>query len=253
MIKYLKALILIFSLAFTFNVQAAPAINVCAVTQLYSFLMDLKNIYNLNLYIDTASDLYADIANNNTQCDIVLSYDEKLPINLIRSNKAHAASLVPIAKTLLIVLAHDPKLFANNNKTPIVKQRLKSLALADTRLTPVGFATHEVVKSSNFPTQYLKDRIYRADHEYQVLSMLINKHVQTGIVSLVTFKGIDNQNQYSYYIIPQQEYPELLYYALLAKDSVNKNHVIKLFKDLKTNATVQALYLKHGLISLNDQ
>lgn len=250
MIKSIKIAILSLCLCFSFTTQAAP-IKVCAVTQLYGFLSELKQTYQLDVYIDTASDLYSAIANNEKQCDILLSYDEKLPISLIRSNKAHGASLVPIAKTSLIVLAQDPKLFANNSNQAIIKHQLKSLAIADTRLTPVGFATHEVVKKASFPTNYLKDKIYRAEHEYQILSMIINKHVQTGIVSLVAFKGIDKQNQYSYYLIPQKDYPELLYYAVLFKDSINKNDVINFLKDLRANTKLNNIYLKYGLKSLN--
>lgn len=255
MFNIIKFIIFLFITTFFINnATASPnKVKICSVVQLYSTMTALQHVapYKFDLVFDTPTDLYARIANNELQCDLLLSSDERLPITLIRGGKGQASGMVPFAIAPLILLAKDPNLF-KYNLNAISKKQLKSLALPDARLTPVGFATHQIVKTSAFPTEYLKSKIYRADQEYQILSLISNGYVQAGFVTLPLYKDLENPQDYSYWLIPRKYYPDIFYYVLLLKNAVNNNNAINIMRYLVENPQVVKILKQYGFEDPNN-
>lgn len=250
MIKKLCALGLFL---FATNTMASnDKISICATSQMYHALDAISMQRNdIETYIASPSDLYAKISNNEIKCNIVISSDEKLPIELIRSNKAEAASMQPLVRAPLILWSKNPYLFKNSDTKVITDKKLKSIALADTALTPVGFATHQIVSSSAFPTNYIKDRIYRGSHEYQVFSMVDSENVESGFITMPLIKGINKMANGSYWVVPKSYHADILYYITLVDKGSNLDHVVDVYKYLKHDEKCHEMYEVFGFELLN--
>ena len=89
-------------------------IKVCAVPQLYAALSTLQGKTKIDFEprFATNNELYALLSNTNTEqlpqlCDLLLSADERLPISLVRTNRALASSLVPFTRAPLVLWSAD--------------------------------------------------------------------------------------------------------------------------------------------------
>lgn len=208
-------------------------IKVCAVPQMYQAINLMQNVSKIKFEptFATANELYAMVANakdNNTiaVCDVLLSSDERLPISLIRSQRAVGSSMVPFAIAPLVFWSRDPDLFSGKNNSPqnlLRKQQIKSLALSTPNLTPVGFATAQLIKNPSFNTAYLKDKTYKSEHEYKVYSMVSNGNVQVGIITKPLVAQITRELNGSYYEVPRNLHSDIQYYAVLMEQSKTNN------------------------------
>lgn len=246
-------------LSFSFLNQALASenmIKVCAVPQLYNALNEIEKHSStlFKTYYATSSDLYATLSNNKTNdtlCDIVLSSDEKLPIRLIRSQKADGSSLKPFAKVPLVLWSKDANLLKNNNGKQLINNGiLKSIAIAKPDLSPVGYATQKVLSSPEIKINGLKDHVFRAEQEYQVYSMVSSGNVQVGIVSKPLVIGINNQNNGSYWEIPRSYYPDIQYYVVVMKEATTKPHVAQLVNNLIHSPKTKDIFKKYGFYDL---
>lgn len=205
----------------------AAELKVCAVPQLYQAVNYLKDHAPVKFepVFGTANELYARIANapgNNTRrvCDVLLSSDERLPISLIRSQKALGSSMKAFARAPLVLWSADPTLFKGHDPHALfAQQKIKSLAIADSSLTPVGYASRQAVRTSGFNTSYLKDKTYRSEHEYQVYSMVSSGNVQAGFVTLPLITSIKHRIPGSFYIVPRSRHSDIQYYGVLLMQS----------------------------------
>ncbi len=199
------------------------ALKICAEPQLYLALTNLQEQQPaalgtpFALYFNTATDLYAQLANNQLKCDVLLSSSERLPILLIRSGKAMPGSMSSFARVPLVLYSADPQLFKDGRTDAISGRKLKSLALPNASLTPAGFAAAEIAARPDFPTNYIKQHIYRAEQEYQVYAMVSGGNVQAGFLTLPLITAKDGSTQGSHWLVPQDLYPPLYYYALSLK------------------------------------
>ena len=219
------------ALSLPLNAQAQNnnPIKVCAVPQLYqalNFLQDHSKV-KFEPHFATANELYAQISNapnNDTTllCDVVLSSDERLPISLIRSQKAVGSSMYPFARSPLVLWSADPKLLNGHDPRLLIeRKKITSFAIASANLTPVGFASNQVVKRNDFKISLIKDRVYKSDHEYQVYSMVANGNVQCGLISKPLIASINNKTPGSYYQVPRSWHSDIQYYVVLLEQSKN--------------------------------
>ena len=231
-------------------ISHAQALQVCAVPQTYGALEAIAKIAPIEFKNNfaTASDIYAKIANQSGKCDLVIAADEKLPILLIRSNKAKSHLKQPLVRAPLLLWSANPNLL-DKTAQAVSQKRLKSIALADPRLTPVGFATHKIVSQSNFPTSYLKGHIYRADHEYQFFAMVAEGNVECGFLTkpLIVKNG---QTFGSYWQVPRNNYPDLIYYALPLNDSKHPRDIQTLIKFLTEDPKALNIFINSGFAKL---
>lgn len=186
---------------------------VCAATQAYGAIEPLKSEQDFSAVYGTSEDLEAKITNGEAACDIVISSDEKLPVVLIRAGLGDRASMRAIARAPLILWSADPTLL-DGQALAVSQKRLKSLALPKAELTPPGFAASRVVERSDFPTEYLKGRIYRTEQEFQVLAMVESGNVQAGFLTRPLILGPDGAPRGSYWQVPRANYPEIDYYLI---------------------------------------
>lgn len=236
--------------------KVEPLLQVCAVPQLYGPLTELASLQQAHpssvfkgqfaLHFDTAGGLYSKIANKTERCDVMLSNSERMPILLVRSQLSEPSSMHAFAKAPLVLYSSDPALFARGAE-PVIKQKLKSLALPKASLTPVGFAAAEVVSSKTFPTNYLKHHLYRAEQEYQVFAMVSSGNVQAGFVTLPLVIGESG----SYWQIPADYYPEICYYAAVLKGSMQLQG-LNFIEMLKTDARAQQSLRTGGFLPLSE-
>ncbi|MDO5351608.1 MAG: molybdate ABC transporter substrate-binding protein [Succinatimonas sp.] len=228
----------------------AQSLQVCAVPQTYGALEAIAKIAPIEFKTDfaTATDIYAKISNQSGRCDLVIAADEKLPILLIRSNKAKSHLKQPLVRAPLLLWSAKTDLL-DKTAQAVSQKRLKSIALADPRLTPVGFATHQIVSQDNFPTAYLKGHIYRADHEYQVYAMVAEGNVECGFLTkpLVVKNG---KALGSYWQVPRNNYPDLIYYALPLNESKYQRDIQTLVKFLTEDPRSMNIFINAGFSKL---
>lgn len=240
----------------SFSAFAAPAdapLQVCAVPQLYHPLLKAQKISNVAYEPVFAAplELYAKISNREIKCDVLLSFDERMPVQLIRASLVDPVSLMPFTRAVLILWSSDPALFARG-VDPVVKRKLKSLAAPKRALTPAGFAASEVLSAKAFPTAYLKDKIYRGSHEYQVMAMAEGGHVQAGFITLpLLYDELGNLRPGSYWQVPRGYHADLLYYACIFKGSARIDEAKQFIGFLKDNEKAQEILNSYGFAPLN--
>ena len=170
--------------AFFASPLQASEVKVCAVPQVYGALEALHEIspVDYSTRYGTANDILSWITNAQEHCDLVISSDEKLPILLIRAQKAQPASLHSFIRAPLLLWSADPRVLDSSLKV-IREKKLKSLCVPRAELTPVGFATKMILAKKEFPTSYLEGKIYRTDQEYQCFSLIKSATVQSGFIT----------------------------------------------------------------------
>lgn len=231
-------------------------VKVCAVPQLFKGILAIQSESELKFETKfySSTELYALLSNaadTTKLCDVVLSSDQVLPLKLIRSNKAMANRLIPFAKAPLVLWSRDPQLIHGKNLSAILQNpKLKSLAIANPSLTPVGYATHQLVKMLNIATGRFKEHLYKTDHEYQVYSMVANGNVSAGFISKPLIADPKGKVIGSYYQIPDDAYHAIEYYAVLMEQSNHNDKAQRLMVILQENKRVQELLKLHGFETL---
>lgn len=215
----------VFSL-FSLCAQARDLI-VCAVPQAYTALESIKEIapVSFDTYYGMPEDIEARINNNSGICSIVVSSEEKLPVLLVRANKTTSEQVKKFVKAPLILWTANETLLKNNIDV-IKKKKIKSLAIPNPHFTPVGFSAHQIVSKKNFPTDYLKHRIFRTDHEFQIFSLVRSQNVQAGFLTkpLIMRNGAPLG---SYWYIPEDYYTPIYYYVVnTSKKNTNRNNIL---------------------------
>lgn len=243
-------LIAVIPTLFTFEQALASAdVVVCAVPQVYSALEIAREEYSERFmsYYAPAEDITSRIANNTGKCSIVISSDEKLPILMLRAEKTTQENIKPLVKAPLILWTKDESLFKKDIKA-IKEKKLKSIALPKAALTPVGFAASQIVKKKNFPTDYIKNRIFRTEQEYQAFAMVNSGNVQTGFITKPLIIR-DGKTTGSYWLVPREYYAPIKYYIInTAADSYRTG---KVFNYLLKDSNVHQYFLQAGFEDLN--
>lgn len=224
--------------------EPAP-LKVCAVPQLYAALSTLQNRSTIAFTprFATNNELYALLSNTSNKklphlCDVLLSADERLPISLIRMQKAVASTMQPFTRAPLILWARHPHLLKGTDPQSLIENHnIKSIVLAQSQLTPVGFATEQVLKQ--FDISKIKEHIYKANHEYQVYSMINSGNVDCGIVSYPLIINDKRQITGSAWLIPRNYYPDIRYYGIVLTPSSTKASALKFLQMLASDLKVQ--------------
>lgn len=236
--------------------NAAPTaeeVTVCAVPQMYGALKEIgeNSKIKFNQTVDTISFIYAGISNNELKCNLVLSGFGQLPVVLIQSGKVMPTNVYAFARAPLVLAAKDRNLFRRDLKA-ITDKKLRSIAIPKADQSAVGYASSQIVKSAAFPTGYLQEHIYRADQEFQILSMVDNNHVQTGFVTLPLLKMLPNSKDYSYWYIPSKYYPEIFYYVMVMEGSTENQKVTDLMRYLMEDEGVMRILKEYGFEEVNE-
>lgn len=259
LLKVLGCLGVLMSPISAFAADSAAADNkilqVCAVPQMHNSLVRLQQTspVKFDLHTATATELYAELSNSTEhKCDVVLSSEERLAIQLAGIGKTDKAHIQPFAKVKLLVWAANPRLIDSAEGAKIfIEQKIKSIALAKGELTPVGYASREVLKRPELKAKFLDDHTYRADNEYQVYSMVQEGHVDAGFVTSPLVMTLTRQANGSYWVIPEDYYPTIQYYASIMTDKDTKTEEAKQFVEfLKNDPKAGALLEALGLYKL---
>ena len=252
----LKSLLLILLSALTVPAFAAEdnnkALNVCATAQMYNALEAIipSAPIKINAHYTTASEIFTGLIHNKISCDVIISPDERLPISLIRLGKTSPASFIPFARAKLILWSENPRLFNGGKVDAIYNKRLKSIALPDPKLTPVGFAAKQVIDHKSFPISYLNNKTYYLDHEYQVYSLIKNGDVESGFITLPLIMDKRRMANGSYWEVPRSYYPDIMYYTLIIDDSPLIREAQTFTRYLRENDSAQDLLNSFGFGSL---
>ncbi len=235
------------SLSILISSNACAEVNVCAATQTYSALESIKDHapVDFNVQYATAEDLESIATEDKSKCELILSSDEKLAVLLVRSGKLNLANIHQLVRAPLILWSADPSLL-DSSATVVARKKLKSLALPKAELTPVGFATSEIVSRSNFPTDYLKHKIYRTEQEYQVYSLVEGGNVQAGFLTKPLIMDATGQTKGSFWQVPRELYSELSYYLMPLDRYQNDRDVQRLMNYLLTSDKVMRDFIAAG-------
>lgn len=227
------------------NPKEPLPLKVCAVPQLYSALSTLQGHTSIAFTprFATNNELYALLSNTASTklpqlCDVLLAADERLPISLIRMQKAVATTMQPFARAPLILWARHPQLLQGTDpQTLIENHAIKSIALAQSKLTPVGFATEQVLTQLDITP--IKEHTYKANHEYQVYSMVNSGNVDCGVISYPLIINEQRQTTGSAWPIPRNYYPDIRYYGIVLTPSSLNHAAPKFLHMLASDPKVQ--------------
>lgn len=248
--KKLIQLIAAIPALFTFEQAFATSeVVVCAVPQVYSALENAKEEASerFTTFYAPTEDIVSRIANNSGKCSLVISSDEKLAILMLRADKTTREDIKPLVKAPLVLWTKDEKLL-KNDISAIKDKKLKSIALPKASLTPVGFAASQIVKKKNFPTNYIKNRIYRTEHEYQAFAMVNSGNVQTGFITKPLIIR-DGKVTGSYWFIPRKYYDPIVYFII--NSDTNSYKTRKVFSYLLSDSNVRMYFKIAGFEELN--
>lgn len=248
-----KTSLLVLALGLAAALPAASEVKICAAVQTYSVLESVKEHAPVKFSVSygTAEDLEALLADPASKCELLISSDERLPIIQIRSDRAApTVNSVPLARAPLILWSADPKLL-DAKAAAVTKKKLKSLALPRAELTPVGYATSLIVSKKSFPTNYLKNSIYRAEQEYQVYALVEGGNVQAGFLTKPLIMDENGHPRGSYWEIPREDYPDLYYYLTPLNAAEGKNDVADLAAYLKSSPEVAEDFEAAGFASID--
>ena len=220
---------------------------VCAAVQTYAALEAVRDLgdHSFKAVYAPDEDLASEIGNGERRCSLVVSSGEKLPVLLIRSQQAAVTYLTPLVRAPLVLWSADPALL-DSQATAVGQKRLRSLALPQAALTPAGYAAAQIVSRKNFPTGYLKGRIYRPEQEYQVLAMVDSGNVQAGFLTLPLILGKDGKPRGSWWQVPRDLYDELDYYLIPTLSGAKDREAMALYKYLKSDPTVLKAFENAG-------
>ena len=227
--------------------QVNAEVNVCAATQTYSALEGIKDHAPVDYKVQyaTAEDLEAIATEDRSKCEIVLSSDEKLAVLLVRSGKLNLSNMHQLVRAPLLLWSSDPSLL-DSSATVVARKKLKSLALPKAELTPVGYAASEIVSRKNFPTDYLKGKIYRTEQEYQVYSMVESGNVQAGFLTKPLIMDATGHLRGSFWQVPRDLYSELGYYLMPLERYKEDSDVKRLMNYLLTSDKVMKDFIATG-------
>lgn len=238
------------------NSKEPTPLKVCAVPQLYAALSTLqsRSAIAFTPRFATNNELYALLSNTANQklpqlCDVLLAADERLPISLIRMQKAVASTMQPFTRAPLILWTRHPQLLKGSDPQALItNHNIKSIALAQSQLTPVGFATEQVLQQ--FDISQIKEHTYKANHEYQVYSMVSSGNVDCGIVSYPLIINDQRQTTGSAWLIPRNYYPDIRYYGIVLTPSSTKAPALKFLHMLANDRKVQNHLQAYGFAPL---
>ncbi len=247
--KFIQIALLLSSVFTSFNANASDDIVVCGVPQVYSAVMSIKNFspVKYDTYFGTQEDIEERVLSNSGTCTLILTDEEKLPVSLLRANKTSVDAVKQFIKAPLILWTKNKRLLIDDVR-PIVKKKLKSIALPKPELTSVGYSASEVSKMKNFPTEYLKknNKIYRPNSEFQAYVLARSGKVQTAFVTkpLIMRNGRPTG---SYWFIPHDYYSPIYYYIISTE---NSKRAKELFDYLSTNSDALQYFYRSGFEDL---
>lgn len=247
-----KGLLLLAAMTITVSTAYSSEVKVCAVPQVYSALESLHEISPVDYSVKygTSGDILSWITNNQEHCELVLSSDEKLPILLIRAQKAQAATMHSFIRAPLLLWSADPRAIDANLKV-ITGKKLRSLSIPRSELTPVGFAARMITSRKEFPTGYLEGRIYHTDQEYQSFSLIKSGVVQAGFITKPLVIKSGGRIEGSYWQVPREMYPDLLYYEVLTQEAVNNKDAETFYNLFRSNKKVENIFTQAGFEPLS--
>lgn len=232
--------------------KSAEPVKLCAVTQLYDSVEMIRRISPISFkpYYGTENEIYALLSNREGQCDLILSSSERLPITLIRAELADPVTMSAFTRAPLILWSADPQYFRDGVEK-IIRKEIKSIAIPDARLTPAGFAASQITKDKAFPTDYLRNSIYRAPHEYQIYGMVSAGYVECGFITKPLIASLTREAQGSYWEVPRGYHPDILYYSVLAKQNPRKTQAQRLAQLFSQDEKFQEILNASGFAPLN--
>ena len=130
--------------------------------------------------------------------------------------------------------------------------KLSSLAYANAHLTPMGYATRQVMTESRQIRARLPKKRGAYEHEYQVYEQVRSGAVQCGFVTkpLVVESAHPSKVSGSYLTIPRRMHADIQYYVLLMEQSKDKVAAQEQMHSLRHDAKVQAILNRYGFAPL---
>ncbi len=226
---------------------SSKKIEVCAISQLYHPLEEIKEIFkkqlNIDIFYASASTMYSLVVNGQRKCDIYLGNDNKFIAKYIESKLADANSKMVFTKTPLAlwsitsIVDKDCNILKYNTFTRV--------AIPNPRVHVSGFAALEVLKSLKLDKKMQAKFLY-TPNEFLSISFVRNGNAMLGFVPYALIKDNSYANSGSYCLIPKEHYEPLYYYAVDFLDiSSDTKMNLGIFKRILLN-DAKPILEKHG-------
>ena len=248
--KKLIQLIIGLSLVFSFGASAKSNIEVCAAPQTYSALENIKKYTKVHFetYYGSSDEILSIISNQSKRCHIIISEDEKIPVIMLKSNKTEFTNIKRLVRAPLVLWSRDESIVDDKIEF-LKKKKIKNLAIPKASLSTVGYAASKIMNQKDFPTDFLKGKIFKTDHEYSAFSLVNSTNVQVGFMTKPVIMK-DGKVEGSYYIFPYDKYEPIYYYVTL-NNTEKSNRISLLYTEFATSTRVITSFVLAGFDSLD--
>jgi molybdenum ABC transporter molybdate-binding protein len=200
-------------------------IKVCAITQLYDALEQIKDEYqskgSISITYASASTLYSSITNKELKCDIYLGNDTKFPIKYVDGNLADLNSITIFTKTQLALWSITG--IVDKDCSILKYNTFSRIAVPDPKVNVSGFEVMRALNKMNINKKDITRKLLVANNEYSAMSFVQNGNAMLGFVPLSMLVNNKYVKDGSYCVIPKHLYDPLYYYSVTFKDGKRTN------------------------------
>ena len=208
----LKLIFSLITLFFHLNVNADELL-IASASDLKFAMKDIVSLfetYNPNVAVKTSfgsSGKFRTQIRNGAPYDLYFSADISFPQQL-KAMGYSSSAVVPYAKGRLVLLSHKNDL-SNGQLASLLHADFERIAIANPRHAPYGMRAKEVLEQTGLWTQ-LTSKIIYGDSVSHTAQLIVNQHVDAGIVALSLVKSAWNSSRASYILIPETLHSPLL-------------------------------------------
>ncbi|RUO76536.1 molybdate ABC transporter substrate-binding protein [Pseudidiomarina taiwanensis] len=208
----LKLFFSLITLFFHLNVYAEELL-IAAASDLKFAMRDIVSLFetaNPDVAVKTSfgsSGKFLTQIRNGAPYDLYFSADISFPQQL-KAMGYSSSAVVPYAKGRLVLLSYKNDL-SNGQLDSLLHADFERIAIANPRHAPYGMRAKEVLVQAGLWTQ-LTSKIIYGDSVSHTAQLIVNQHVDAGIVALSLVKSAWNSSRASYILIPETLHSPLL-------------------------------------------
>lgn len=247
-----KFLTSIWALTMALAMPSAAQVTVAAAADLNAALTELAASYEksgggaVRLSFGSSGNLFHQIQ-NGAPFDVFFSADLDYPNRLIEAGLAEKSSFYryAVGQLVLWVPASSPLDVEHRGMDSLLDPSVKKISLANPEHAPYGRAAVAALRHFGV-YEKVSDRFVLGENVSQAAQFVESGNAQLGLISLTAASTEHFKEIGTYVLVPTTQYPEILQYAVIMKNSDRKADA-HVFLDWLLSSPVQGSLSKLGL------
>lgn len=230
------------------SIVSADSILIAAASDMKFVMQDIVKGFNetypdiqVNVSTGSSGKFYAHIK-HGAPYDLYFSADIIYPQRLALSGHA-ASDVITYAKGRLVLLSGKYDV-SQTNLQSLEDEQFQRLAMASPKHAPYGVRAKEALVHIGGWRQ-LSDKFVFGDSVSHAAQLVVNRHVDAGIVALSLVKGPHLPDGMSYRILPESLHEPLMQGFIVTRHGQD-NQAAWLFKDFMQKQMVTDMYRRYG-------